>query len=232
MHNTQHSCGCAKLSTRQSNICMQFKQRFPTIEKVFACHGADKWDYVLDHLVAAINAPTPTLAQLDAIYGTTGAGKALFINQLTAYYTMVERSGKPMNQQAADLAARQFIGRYGKQCTTAMLLVYFANYTEFKASLRDFDAEDIVMQFGRKFLKWWGDKMSQYYTPNDYEKKDENRPHGTEGLIHAVAQWLRSGETERDIKNPEKHPLSGLFVITDEIIKKAKEIALKPPETT
>ena len=181
---------------------------------------------MLENIAAAVNYQAPTLSQLDIIYGTTGAGKALFVNQLTAYYTMIERSGKPMNQQAADLAARQFMGRYGKQCTPPMLLTYFANYSEFKGTLRDFDTEDIIMQFGKKFLKWWGEKTNQFYKPEEPEKTNDSTLSGKEALIELVAKWLKDGETENDIKNPEKHGLYRYGVITDEIIEKAKDIAL------
>ena len=183
---------------------------------------------MLENITAAVNYQAPTLSQLDIIYGTTGAGKALFVNQLTAYYTMIERSGKPMNQQAADLAARQFMGRYGKQCTPPMLLTYFANYSEFKGTLRDFDTEDIIMQFGKKFLKWWGDKTNQLYKPEptDNENDNENKAKGKESLIELVAEWFRNGETEKDIKNPERHGLFMHGAITDDIIEKAKDLAL------
>lgn len=181
---------------------------------------------MLENIAAAVNYQAPTLSQLDIIYGTTGAGKALFVNQLTAYYTMIERSGKPMNQQAADLAARQFMGRYGKQCTPPMLLTYFANYSEFKGTLRDFDTEDIIMQFGKKFLKWWGEKTNQFYKPEKPETIDDGKPRGKEGIIELVVEWFRNGETENDIKNPEKHGLYRYGIITDEVIAKAKDIAL------
>ena len=221
--NKQHSRECTQLSARQIKTCSLFKKNFPTIEKFFASYGADKWDYVLDNIVAAINAQAPTLSQLDMIYGTIGAGKALFINQITALYTMIG-SGKPMNQQAADLAARQFMGRYGKQCTPPMLLTYFANYSEFKGTLRDFDIEDVIMQFGKKFLKWWGEKTNQFYKP-EQKNMDDGKPRGKEGLIELVTKWLKDGESESDIRNPEKHALYRYGVITDEIIRKAKEIA-------
>lgn len=200
------------------------------MQSVFNAYAPDKWDYVLDNIVSAINTPAPTLSQLDNMYNTkTGEiGKALFVNQLTGYYTMVERSGKPLNQQSADLAARQFVGRYGKICTPPMLLAYFANYSEFKGTLRDFDTEDIIQQFGKKFLKWWGDKTNQHYKPKEStEVKDNNNNlKGKEAIIELVAEWLKNGETESDIKNPDKHGLFRYGAITDEIIEKAKEIAL------
>lgn len=193
---------------------------------MFRAYGADKWDFVLENIASAVNASAPTLSQLDMIYETTGAGKALFINQLTAYYTMVERSGKPMNQQAADLAARQFMGRYGKQCTPVMLLAYFANYSEFKGTLRDFDTEDVIQQFGKKFMKWWGDKTEQYYK-KEPEKIEDVSQKGTDGLISLISQWITDGETEDDIRDPKKHGLAAQGVITDEMIQKAKEIAME-----
>ena len=133
-----------------------------------------------------------------------------------------------MNQQAADLAARQFFGRYGKICTPPMLLAYFATYPEFKGTLRDFDTEAIIQQFGKKFLKWWGDKTNQLYRPEqtDNEKDNENKAKGKDSLIELVAEWLKNGETENDIKNPERHGLFMHGAITDEIINKAKELAL------
>ncbi len=222
----QQSKECSLLSTRQIEECSLFKQKHPTVEKMFRAYGADKWDFVLENIASAVNASAPTLSQLDMIYETTGAGKALFINQLTAYYTMVERSGKPMNQQAADLAARQFMGRYGKQCTPVMLLAYFANYSEFKGTLRDFDTEDVIQQFGKKFMKWWGDKTEQYYK-KEPEKIENDSPRGTEGLISLIAQWLADGETEADIRDPQRHGLAAQGVITDEMIQKAKEIAME-----
>lgn len=191
---------------------------------MFRAFGADKWDYVLENIADAVNAPAPTLSQLDLIYGSTGAGKSLFVNMITAYYGMVG-GGRQMNQQAADLAARQFMGKYGKQCTPVMLLAYFANYSEFKGTLRDFDMEDIIQQFGKKFLKWWGDKSNQYYT-KEHEKIEDDSPRGTEGLISLIAQWIADGETEADIRDPQRHGLSAQGVITDEMIEKAKDIAI------
>lgn len=225
--NGQHSKECSPLSTQQIKACAQFKKDFPTIQKVFNSYGADKWDYVLDNIPAAVNYQAPTLSQLDSIYGSEGAGKALFVNQLTAYYTMVERSGKPMNQQAADLAARQFVGKYGKQCTPPMLLAYFANYSDFKGTLRDFDTEDIIQQYGKKFIKWWGDKTAQFYKPEEPEKTNDSTLSGKEALIELVAKWLKDGETQNDIKNPQKHGLYKYGAITDEIIEKAMDLALR-----
>lgn len=182
---------------------------------------------MLDNIAAAVNAPAPTLSQLDNIYNTKAGeiGKALFVTQLTGYYTMVERSGKPLNPQSADLAARQFIGRWGKICTPPMLLAYFANYTEFKGTLRDFDTEDIIKQF-KKFLGWWGEKINQHYKPKEStEVSNSNNLKGKEAIIELVAEWFKNGETESDIKNPDKHGLFRYGAITDEIIEKAKDLA-------
>lgn len=226
-HRRQHSTECVQLSARQIETCSLFKSKHNTIQSVFNAYAPDKWDYVLENIVAAINTPAPTLSQLDSIYNTTGAGKALFVNQITGYYTMIERSGKPMNQQAAELAAKQFMGRYAKICTPPMLLAYFANYSEFKGTMRDFDTEDIIKQFGKKFLSWWGDKTNQHYKPKKPEAYTDNYgSRGKEALIEVVAEWLKKGETENDIRNPDKHGLYRYGAITDEIINKAKDLAL------
>lgn len=215
---------CTQLSPLQISTCTAFKKRFPTIQSVFNAYGADKWDYVLQHIDRAVNAPAPTLAQLDAIYGTNGAGKALFVNLLTAYYTMIDGGGKPLSQQATDLAARQFMGRYGNSCTTAMLVTYFASYSEFKGTLRSFDVEDVISQFGRRFLKWWGDKISLHYEQPIEEFVDETTV-GNDALVELVAKWLMSGETVDDVRNPSLHGIAHL--ITDEILESAKNLAIE-----
>ena len=76
---------------------------------------------------------------------------ALFLKHFLGYYLMVERSGKELGKDVCTNVAAIFLGRNGAECTPVKLLCYFANYPEFKDTFREFDPEDIIIQYSKKF---------------------------------------------------------------------------------
>lgn len=125
-----------------------------------------------------------------------------------------------MNTQAANLAAELFIAKYGNQCTLYALMVYFANYlTEYKGSYAPFDVQDILMQFSKKFLPSWRQRLAGVSEPNDAEDAD-NEPKGIDALYLMLRNRIREGETEEQLK---RGYLYNSGIITDTMIAKAKQ---------
>ena len=141
---------------------MVFLQRYPTLDKFYKAFGPDSWRYALEHVDKAVNTVVPSLNRLNLIYNTKDADVALFVKHFLGYYLMVERSGKELGKDVCTNVAAIFLGRNGAECTPVKLLCYFANYPEFKDTFREFDPEDIIIQYNKKFKDWWGSPVAKY----------------------------------------------------------------------
>ena len=126
-----------------------FLQRFPSLDKVYKAFGPDSWRYALEHIDKAVNTLAPSLNRLNLIYNTKDADMALFAKHFLGYYLMVERSGRELAKDTCKNIADIFLGRNGAECTPVKLLCYFANYPDFKESFREFDPEDIIIQYNK-----------------------------------------------------------------------------------
>ena len=189
---------------------MVFLQRYPTLDKFYKAFGPDSWRYALEHVDKAVNTVVPSLNRLN------------LIKHFLGYYLMVERSGKELGKDVCTNVAAIFLGRNGGECTPVKLLCYFANYPDYKESFREFDPEDIIIQYNKKFKEWWGSQVAKYGYTSVKPQSDDKQPCGLDGLRLQVRKWIEQGE------DPRQHTLYKFsHGVTDEMIAEAeKEIAL------
>ena len=200
-----------------------FLKRFPSLDKVYKAFGPDSWRYALEHIDKAVNTLAPSLNRLNLIYNTKDADMALFAKHFLGYYLMVERSGRELAKDTCKNIADIFLGRNGAECTPVKLLCYFANYPDFKESFREFDPEDIIIQYNKKFKDWWGNQVAKYgNTTMEDTKSNDSQPNGLDGLKVTVRRWIEQDE------DPRQHDLYKVFhIVSDEMIAEIeKEIAI------
>ena len=194
-----------------------FKRMFPNLDIIYEVFGPKSWRYALEHIDRAVHSITPSLNRLNLIYKTQDADMTLFLKHFVGYYLMSERSGKPFDKGVCKSVGALFLGRYGDECTLTKLLCYFANYCDFKESFRDFDPEDIIIQYNKKFKVWWGNQIAKYGNVPQNIQVIDTAPSGKDGLKLTVRRWLENGE------DPREHILYKVFhTVTDEIIHEVK----------
>ena len=199
-----------------------FLQRFPTLDKVYNAFGPNSWRYALEHIDKAVNTIAPSLNRLNLIYNTKDADVALFVKHFLGYYLMVERSGRELGQDVCTNVSAIFLGRNGAECTPVKLLCYFANYPEFKDTFREFDPEDIIIQYNKKFKEWWGSQVAKYGNTTVRHQTDDKQPCGLDALKLIVREWIEKGEDPR-----QNNLYKFSHGVTDEMIAEVeKEIAL------
>ena len=199
-----------------------FLQRFPTLDKVYNAFGPNSWRYALEHIDKAVNTIAPSLNHLNLIYNTKDADVALFVKHFLGYYLMVERSGRELGQDVCTNVSAIFLGRNGAECTPVKLLCYFANYPEFKDTFREFDPEDIIIQYNKKFKEWWGSQVAKYGYTTVRPQTDDKQPCGLDALKFIVREWIEKGEDPR-----QNNLYKFSHGVTDEMIAEVeKEIAL------
>lgn len=188
-------------------------QTFPTIESVYKFFSPKNWGYAAEHERECLTYPCITLRQVDEAYNTPGAAQNIVRGQLVGVYSMTT-AREPYNTPSANLAADMFISKYGHECTLYNLLLYFANYLmEYKSTYAQFDVEDILIQFGRKFIP-----RKRLRT-----EPEQGQPTSNEQAIsleELTLIWVREGRTDEDIRQ------GGLYqtgMITDEMIRDARD---------
>lgn len=189
------------------------------MQKLYRVFSASNWGYMLSHMDECMKSPCITLSQVDAVYKTEGVARELVKNQLVSIYSM-STAKEPYNQGAAVMAADVFIAKYGHKCTLYAMMIYFANYlTEYKSSYSQYDIQDILQQFGKKFLPWWNSRAARYQ-----EKKDEDagKQVGRPALVSWFARRLLEGETVDDLR---KSSLYEMGIVSDKDIDEAVKYA-------
>ena len=105
------------------------------------------------------------------------------------------------------------------------LMLYFGNYlTEYKSSYGQFDMQDILQMFGKKFLPWWRNKIVPYEVPDTKAEDTDGELVGQEAKIWMIAQRIKNGQTVEEVK---KCNLYKLGMLTDGEIEQAKQIAIE-----
>lgn len=139
----------------------RFKEKFPDIYKVYAFFAPATYGRALANIDKCLTEPSILLADVDSLYSTSGAAKTIISNQFVGLYSL-STAKESFNRSAADLAADIFLGKYGAICSIYALIVYFAKYlTDYKASFAQFDVQDILLQFGKRFLPWWRERLAE-----------------------------------------------------------------------
>lgn len=192
-------------------------KRYPTLDKVYKVFGPSSWRYALEHVDKAVHTTAPSLIRLNMMYNTEEADETLFTKHFVAYYLMAERSGKQLGEEVCKNVAALFLGRNGEECTPVKLLCYFANYCEFKESFRDFDPEDVIIQYNKKFKVWWGNQVAKYNNVIQTPQSVDSQPCGIDALKQMVRKWIEDGE------DPREHTLYKIMnIVTDEMIEEVK----------
>lgn len=143
------------LSVRQRSDADAFLQTFPTLDRVYEFFAPSMWAYALQHQSECMNYPCITLRMVDAVYGSDGAALAVVKNQFVGVYQLSTAKDQ-YNANSVSMAAGLFISKYGHECTLYAMMLYFGNYlTEYKSSFAQYDVQDVLQQFGKKFLPWW-----------------------------------------------------------------------------
>ncbi len=193
--------------------------KFPTVEKLFKFFCPAKWGFCLAHTDDCTQQPCITLSQVDAAYSTPGTAKNIVSGMFIGLYSMTTAK-EPYNQQAANLAAELFVAKYGNECTLYGLMLYFANYlTEYKSSFAQYDVQDILQQFPKKFVPWWRQRLSGG-SEQPQQSSDTGQPKGKEALPIMLRSRLCDGESVESIKRGFLYS-SGM--ITDTMISEAEQ---------
>ena len=200
----------------------KFLKRFPTLDNVFEAFGPNNWKYALEHVDKAVKVVAPSMNRLNIIYKTIDADVTLFLKHLVSYYLLVERSGKELSKDTCMGAAAIFLGNNGFECTPVKLLCYFANYPYLKESYREFDPEDIIVQYNKRFIEWWGIQMTKFCYKTETHLTDDKEPCGLEAIKLTIRRWIEQGE------DPRHHALFKMsrYVSDDMIAEVEREIAI------
>lgn len=198
-HSSTNSKGRLQLSQRQRNDLEAFRQHFDSAEKLTRVFAPAMWGAMIAKRESCITSPCITLSQIDEVYGTQGLAKQIVRNQFVGVYSMCTAK-EPYNTNSLEIAADLFIAKYGKQCSLYAMMMYFGNYiTEYKSSFAQFDMQDILQQFGKKFLPWWNNQLED---PSDFkEPRHEVGITGKDALYQMLANRLQNGQTLDDIRN-------------------------------
>ena len=180
------------LSERQKTNIDKFKQQFPDVTKLYNFFAPSMWGYAIAHTTECLTYPCITLRQVDDLYHCGGVAQNIVRNQFVGLYQMTTAK-EEYNVKSANIAADLFIAKYGHECTLYDIMLYFGNYiTEYKSSFAQFDMQDILLQYNKKFLPWKRARMGQQL--EDVPKLDSKAPTGKDGL----EEWLRKSISNGD----------------------------------
>ncbi len=97
------------------------------------------------------------------------------------------------------------------------LIVYFAQYlTEYKASFAQFDVQDILLQFSKKFLPWWRGRLAEVKNIAPQQQRAETDPIA-ERNAYLLEEYIANGYDVRQ---------SGLYAygfITEDEVKELEQ---------
>lgn len=170
-------------------------KEYPTISMVYESFAPLNWGKAQRYKNDYAKKSCVTLAVLDDIYEVPGAAKMVVKANLVGVYSL-GMNRELMNQQVADMAADLFVARYGNECTLYGLMIYFSGYLmDYKGTYLNYDVQDILLQFSKKFLPWWRSKQV-----NEVKKEPEVKsgPVGFDGLMVYLRKKYASGENLRE----------------------------------
>lgn len=185
------------------------------------------WAYALGHQEECLTYPCITLRMIDGLYGTDGAAQAIVKAQLVGVYQL-STARDQHNDNAAAMAAGLFVSKYGHECTLYAMMLYFGNYlTEYKSSFAQYDVQDVLQQFGRKFLPWWRSRRERGRGVADSGSVGRPMPGvpvGREAMLIHLRRCVRDGTdirqgglyrtgfvTDADIERAEREVKEGII---------------------
>ena len=205
----------APLSERQRNEIDGFKAKFPTVEKLYRFFAPVNLAYAIAHEQECVTEPCITLKRVDEAYDTQGCAQNIIRTLIVGVYSM-STAREPLQQDAANNAAALFVAKFGNECTLYGAMLYFGNYlTEYKSTFAQFDVQDILQQYGKKFVPWWRQRLSR--VANESTQRAVRGPRGDEALKLYIRKELTDG---RDLKGGYLYQ-SG--IITDMMIQQEQD---------
>ncbi len=204
------------MQTKCSKTCAadypKFMINLPTAESLTAFCTPTNWPRIIAKADELANTPCPTLAQIDEVYNCEGLALSLVVAQFRGIHAL-SGTREPFNENACRMIAELFFAKYGYQSTVFSLLAYFAAYiSDFKVSYAQFDMQDILTQYGRKFLPRWRDKIK----PDEATNNEGIVTNDFDGLPLA---WMLQGETAEEIRQGYLYQ-KGYF--SEELVRKAE----------
>ncbi len=186
----------SSLSDRQKTTIEQFTQTFASLEKVYKYFCPANFAHAISHETECVTYPCITLSQVDKVYRTDGAARNIVRNMMVGIYSM-SAAREQIQQEAVDSAAGIIVAKYGNACTLYGVMLYFANYlSDYKSTYLQFDVQDIIQQFNKKFIPWWHARLSR--ANNEHEEvKVIAGPVGMDGLKEFVRKELEQGHDLR-----------------------------------
>ena len=147
-NNTLH------LSGAQREQLQRFMRTFPTEKSVIDYFAPKKWEAALANRAACLGFGMVTLNFIKLFYGESIA-QQIVKNNLVGLYT-VARPREILSDQALNLAAGLFVGKFGNDLSIFGALYYFASYlTTYRNSFATFDLQDVLRQCDQKFMPQW-----------------------------------------------------------------------------
>lgn len=203
------------LSERQKADIDKFRQKFPDVTKLYNFFAPTMWGYAIAHTKECLTYPCITLRQVDEIYHCGGVAQNIVRNQLVGLYQMTTAK-EQYNSNAANIAADLFIAKYGHECTLYDIMLYFGNYiTEYKSSFAQFDMQDILLQYNKKFLPW--KRMCIGQQQDEVPKLENNVAKGKDGL----EAWLRKSIS--DGEDVRKGGLYSMGIVTEADVQRIEK---------
>lgn len=149
-----NNVGILTLSQGQRTDLERFKQLFPTEKSVLDFFSPAKWEEALSNKDACLDYSMVTLQIVRLYYGESVA-KQIVRNNLVGLYT-VAKPHEFVNEQALNLAAGLFLGKFAPELSVFGALYYFASYlTNYRTSYSAFDLQDVLRQCEQKFMPHW-----------------------------------------------------------------------------
>ena len=165
------------------------------MDKLYRYFAPVNLPHAVEHESECATYPCVTLRQVDKVYGIEGVGKSIVRTLITGVYSM-STTREQMPKEAADNAAGLFVAKYGNECTLYALMVYFGNYlTEYKSTYAQFDVQDILQQYHKKFLPRWRMKLGEENQQIQTNRKDEIN--GLEALKLYIRNNIMNGDDLR-----------------------------------
>lgn len=177
------------------DIAERFLKDYPTISAVYDSFAPLQWGKAQRMKDDLATRECITLGMLDTVYGVQGAAKMVVKVNLGGIYSL-GMNREVMNQQTADMAADLFVARYGNECTLYAMMIYFSGYLmDYKGTYQNYDVQDILLQFSKKFLPWFRMKQG---VKEPKKEKEPTGPCGKDGLMVYLRMKFRNGENLRE----------------------------------
>lgn len=209
---------------KQIENAKDFQKAFPSEEKLIRTFCPAYWSYYMERKMKCLTAPCITLKMVAEVYGNKELAATLVQNNMTGIYK-VSTAKDEAGQKALEgirLGAQMFVSKHGATCSLYAMMIYFASYlADYKSNYASFDIQDIIRQYGQKFLPSWNGLVERALKEQEKERQERFRnlePVGNKALLLYVRDCLGS---DYDIR---KGYLYRKGVVTEEIIAEAERM--------